>query len=94
VDRDGEETISFREQSGLYFAASKINTGSIFSGKTTHSGLAKCAAELKLKYKLIEIKANVRINGGTWVKSSFIRFNIYTLKVYSVILCRKIHSDI
>ena len=76
MDEDGEETVSSREHLGLYFAASKINTGSISSGKTTYSGSAKCTAELKLKYKLIEIKAKVRINYDIWVKSSLIRFDI------------------
>lgn len=76
VDQDGEETISSREHSGLHFAASKKNTGNFSSGKTTHSGSAKCTAKLKLKYKLIEIKAKVRINNYLWVKSSFVRFDI------------------
>lgn len=68
MDQDGEETISSREHSGLYFAASKINTGIVSSGKTTHSWSAECTAELKLKYKLTEIKAKIRINVCIWVK--------------------------
>lgn len=68
MNRDGEETISSRQHSGLCFAASKINTGIISSGKTTHTGSAECTAELKPKYKLTEIKAKVRINVYIWVK--------------------------